>query len=351
MPSKHIRKHQITMTPEEIQEKEINAMEKSTMKCENATLDVKDIAQAMAASKKLRMDPIPTGEEDEGGGVSLVDKRNPPDMTSYILKPEDIPSAVFAARYERRASFTPQETKSEFPTTLPDLARSIYQHYEWRRLFPANRAKYALPKTAKSSFITVFKTREGAEEEIRLFGPDRGTAAGAWFVYQLSMKAVKAPMVLDGEMSYDILIKAGYPEENILGRGDTSESFLVWHGVVKAKMDQKWEVSPQRLWELGLNDERFLLVCDGIKVGALEVAKSRGIVSLKRFADWQETESPPKIVGQTDSKKAKKVKETAIMREILAHEPVAASRSTHVNQYLVCWEEDSGKTDDKLGPA
>ncbi|EPE31445.1 hypothetical protein GLAREA_12748 [Glarea lozoyensis ATCC 20868] len=325
------------------EENKIKAMERSKMNCEDPKLAKEEITQAMAASRKIRPNLISTGGDNEDGAASLVDNRNPPDMISYLLKPEDIPSAVFPARYELEATFTPENADEEFPTTLPELAKSIYQHYEWRRLFPANRAKYALPKTAESSFITVFKTREQAEGEIRIFGADRGDDEGAWFIYQLSMEAVKKPMVLEGEASYDILMEAGYPEENIVDRGDTVASFLVWHGIAQAKINQKWEVTPQRLWELGLNNENCLLVRSGIEIGALKVAESRGVVVLKRYADGLRTESPPKIVEQADDKKAKRAKETVVMREILAHTPTAASRPDRVQQYLVCWEEDSGR--------
>ncbi|EHK97322.1 hypothetical protein M7I_6953 [Glarea lozoyensis 74030] len=261
------------------EENKIKAMERSKMNCEDPKLAKEEITQAMAASRKIRPNLISTGGDNEDGAASLVDNRNPPDMISYLLKPEDIPSAVFPARYELEATFTPENADEEFPTTLPELAKSIYQHYEWRRLFPANRAKYALPKTAESSFITVFKTREQAEGEIRIFGADRGDDEGAWFIYQLSMEAVKKPMVLEG-----------------------------------------------------------------IEIGALKVAESRGVVVLKRYADGLRTESPPKIVEQADDKKAKRAKETVVMREILAHTPTAASRPDRVQQYLPDAAEDVSTT-------
>jgi hypothetical protein len=298
-------------------------------------------------------------------GISVADKycvpiKSLPDrlwrVDYYELDTPDHPSKV---------GISAHDTTSAFPDTEEKLEAKILQLLSDQQMGPVSRLS-GKPKS-KSGFVAFWNTPRAAEDALKLWELDRKGEEGQWYRIMIETAKMANEHVVPLEIVLELLPTKDRMKKEAIAKEEYEGMFLVWHGVKPEAVAEYAAIGEQRMWELGLCENSFNDVTNGIRLGALKVMdKVGGVVALRDFekdlqrnaakrndgakpeaAATVESEGKAVATGATEGQPGMEVKyiglegNTFLVKEVLAHRPPAAGSREKVKDFLIEWEGDN----------
>jgi hypothetical protein len=300
-------------------------------------------------------------------GISTADK--------YCVGIKILPERLWRVDYYNpntpnhpsKVGISAHDTTSAFPDTEEKFEAKILQLLSDQQKGPISRLS-GKPKS-KSGFIAFWNTPRAAEDALKLWELDRKGEEGQWCRTMIETAKMESEKVSPLETVLELLPTDDRTRREAIPKEQYEGIFLVWHGVKMEAVAEQVVIGEQRLWELGLCQESFNAVTEGIRLGALNaIQKVGGVVALKDFGKDFGRKTAKRIdgtrpkaattvgskvraaaKGATKDQSGKDARlgldgNTCLVEEVLAHRPPAAGSCDKVKDYLIKWEGDDEYT-------